>query len=799
MKKLIQLFTIIIIWSINVNGQQDTIFVDNFVDFNQEFLSELSPSVYEGKLIDRAVMEDITLLQLMEVDNKPHNWANWMFLYADLYNAYVDNIDRLTVEEVYELLGKKSFDYRYPDTSENIRPMPEEVAHNSFALILEEVYKLKDSAELVNYVEVQNNKLIPTGNEADLYEKITFKSAAVLDVYNPQGYSEGRLHYENDFIIHSSNITINTVTIDVGNGFVSFNKENIIDYTFHSDTTYAKAAVSYLKDGVNFNDTLDFILAVQPPAPQTKNNLFCAHPLLYDNTDFYDFHFSYSQSFTSLQFDVGVILGCGNESQAETLPFPFDQLPNAPERVKDIKRPIILLPPYRPQKPVEQEVSMGFYYCKYNIDGFIDEMVSKGYDIIIIKESPGDQRISTSGKLLADFITDINRIKEHNYPDESWENIVFGFSAGGQHARYGLNELERRHMEWGTPHHHTRLYVPVDSPHNGANVPVSSQTVFWEYRRTGNPVAVGVYIGLTDDASKDMLTHHISSNNISLVGQGSHYVSLTPTNRRLGLLNELENNFNHQYSHNDQRKTFPAFSRNIAVSMGRFDQGYDQEYGLGSSELLFRQIFGFPTLHGFRAFNNALFAAPINPSSDKVILRRMETKVGLNVLTASINRFYRTDNSSPGYDQARGGHKNVFYDGLDNPPAAQYVGAVQIMRYPAFGLGTKFYDGNVSFMPLTSAFAIKDGNTANVLQNFNPQNEDMMFQSELAISQNEPSNHFGYPHLGRPNDHFEITPFEAIYADDNTYEHIDPINTVEEGKEDYLDSIRVFLRDEIEG
>jgi hypothetical protein len=46
---------------------------------------------------------------------------------------------------------------------------------------------------------------------------------------------------------------------------------------------------------------------------------------------------------------------------------------------------------------------------------------------------------------------------------------------------------------------------------------------------------------------------------------------------------------------------------------------------------------------------------------------------------------------------------------------------------------------------------------------------------------------------------FPITPFEAIYADNQTYEHIDPINTVDPSKVHYLDSIRVFLRDEIEG
>jgi hypothetical protein len=73
-----------------------------------------------------------------------------------------------------------------------------------------------------------------------------------------------------------------------------------------------------------------------------------------------------------------------------------------------------------------------------------------------------------------------------------------------------------------------------------------------------------------------------------------------------------------------------------------------------------------------------------------------------------------------------------------------------------------------------------------------------MFRS-YDIQNTTQSNHFGYPHLGRPNDHFEVTPFEALYADNQTYEHIDPINSVDQGNISHLDSIRVFLRDEIEG
>ena len=74
-----------------------------------------------------------------------------------------------------------------------------------------------------------------------------------------------------------------------------------------------------------------------------------------------------------------------------------------------------------------------------------------------------------------------------------------------------------------------------------------------------------------------------------------------------------------------------------------------------------------------------------------------------------------------------------------------------------------------------------------------------MFQVFNPIVNQDESDHFGYPHLGRPSDHFDITPFEAIYADRQTYEHIDVINTVDAQNIAFLDSLKNFMRDEIEG
>lgn len=48
----------------------------------------------------------------------------------------------------------------------------------------------------------------------------------------------------------------------------------------------------------------------------------------------------------------------------------------------------------------------------------------------------------------------------------------------------------------------------------------------------------------------------------------------------------------------------------------------------------------------------------------------------------------------------------------------------------------------------------------------------LMYTNKLTNGILVPSNYYGYPNLGRPNDHFQITPFEAIYVDNKINPHI---------------------------
>lgn len=425
-----------------------------------------------------------------------------------------------------------------------------------------------------------------------------------------------------------------------------------------------------------------------------------------------------------------------------------------------------------------------------------------GYDVIFIKEKPGNRSISTAGSVLAEFIKAINETKSANFPNANFETIVMGFSAGGQHARYALMKLEKEHMEQGGPHHHTRLYIPFDSPHLGANVPMFTQAVYNEHKFMG-VFSYLAWSSLNDDASKDMLMNHYTGSNPSFNSNNDTYSLIPgPTSSRINLLNQFNNSFTHAYTNsNDLRKSFPSFSRNISVSTGRNDQDYDAEFGLSPGMLLFQQNIFLPSVFppGLKVRKRDLRAS--NGAVQNDVYRRDDiTMVGFLVPIVKRATYRVSDINSYNWDMAQGGYKNEFYD--KSPGGIIPIAPVPLLRLSgAWMLGNKIYDNNMNFLPLVSAFNINPNIwSGNSDVFYDVKEEGLMFNEFNFNPITDKSDLFGYPHLGNPTNHFNITPFEAVYADPQTYEHIKmKASVMEQDLElEYLVHLRNFILDEVE-
>ncbi len=114
----------------------------------------------------------------------------------------------------------------------------------------------------------------------------------------------------------------------------------------------------------------------------------------------------------------------------------------------------------------------------------------------------GADYIQRNAMVLIELINQINAQKVGNH-----ELVVIGPSMGGLISRYALSYMEQNSLD-----HETRLYISFDSPHLGANIPVSFQYLLNFFAKDqDNPDAQSVVDNvLNSPAAKEMLIDHYS-------------------------------------------------------------------------------------------------------------------------------------------------------------------------------------------------------------------------------------------------------------------------------------------------
>ncbi|HYK05896.1 MAG TPA: hypothetical protein VE974_29405 [Thermoanaerobaculia bacterium] len=109
-----------------------------------------------------------------------------------------------------------------------------------------------------------------------------------------------------------------------------------------------------------------------------------------------------------------------------------------------------------------------------NRSNFACQMLDRGHDLISVRFVDGAVRIQANAYALIGAIE--WALRERRDPDEKL--IVGGFSMGGLVARYTLAFMEHeRKTDPTMPDHETARFFTIDSPHEGANLPVSVQAL----------------------------------------------------------------------------------------------------------------------------------------------------------------------------------------------------------------------------------------------------------------------------------------------------------------------------------
>ena len=263
---------------------------------------------------------------------------------------------------------------------------------------------------------------------------------------------------------------------------------------------------------------------------------------------------------------------------------------NADDRV--LRKPLIVAEGFdpghilTPEEP-EGENTLNSFIRKSRVGGsddlaaLISNESSTQYDIVYVNWRNGTDYLQRNALVLEEVIRWVNAFKQP-LDGVVQPNVVLGSSMGGVIARMALGRLDRA---GGFAAHQTRLYVSLDAPHQGANVPLGYQAAARH--------ATGMYVatGLVPAVETGVVV-------LKLLGIGvlsplkSLLLADQPAARQM-LINRIDlfyqpANTTHQAFQQELRTTWaypnPANIRSIAISNGS-ECATDQEFAPGSSLL----------------------------------------------------------------------------------------------------------------------------------------------------------------------------------------------------------------------
>lgn len=199
---------------------------------------------------------------------------------------------------------------------------------------------------------------------------------------------------------------------------------------------------------------------------------------------------------------------------------------------RNLLKPIIIIDGFDPEDkrkiqdsdsplPADDHTSIEDF-MRYFVQGnpepisLIEELRLIGYDVILVNQ-PTFTRGTKTFDGGADYIErnalnhvslyqDLNATLLANNSSE--ELVIVGPSMGGQISRYALAYMEKNNIP-----HNTRLWVSVDSPHLGANIPVGLQALLNQVKGDNTAAQDFVENQLNSPAAKQQLIEQYNGTN----------------------------------------------------------------------------------------------------------------------------------------------------------------------------------------------------------------------------------------------------------------------------------------------
>jgi len=328
-------------------------------------------------------------------------------------------------------------------------------------------------------------------------------------------------------------------------------------------------------------------------------------------------------------------------------------------------------------------ISSMYSSLNYSGGNLADVVRSEGYDLIVLNFPTytsssdgttvidgGADFIQRNAFILIELINTINAMKVG-----SELNVVIGPSMGGLISRYAL-----RYMEQHSTSHETRLYISFDSPHRGANIPISIQYTFsYLVNYGGLTEAEPGLSSINSAAAKQMLIDHYLGH-----VEADGYTLLNP----VVTLPAGAPNFRDAFQTELDAMGLPQTIRNVAIING---SGLGTSTGTPGTNII-NHTFNLGI--GSSATLNLNFTPYASQTND---VTTITGSLLFGVIPLNFNAASESTSTSDGLDSAPGGTASL--SGLDN-------GSSAILTEFVANLNQTDYN----FIPALSALDISDAN-----------------------------------------------------------------------------------------
>lgn len=422
----------------------------------------------------------------------------------------------------------------------------------------------------------------------------------------------------------------------------------------------------------------------------------------------------------------------------------YNKMTNSCGQPRKINKPLIILDGYDPgdkRKLYRQQFGYNpddkslYELMVYNNNlGDTENLVEKlrsapyGFDVTLVNFPNGADYIERNAMALVSLL---QRDKQKLADNGSTNSVkIIGPSMGGLISRYALAYMEKNEIE-----HNTDLWVSFDSPHHGANIPISSQETIYFFAYTGNSEKTKeqFYENFASPAARQMLIEQLD---------GLHQNYNVGTDPNLWDANGQNNNsafrtsFNSNLSSNGLPNSngFPQNLRKIAIV-----NGTNNGLKINIEGQVYNEMAAFKRFLGARIrVSNFVNRFQNHINQQTLSFHGRFSKTAWHFQT---NRWKDRINNNPrgSMDVIQGGTYNtqgVIRDGfIEELNDLKDDGAISYYQW-------RQYVPNHSFIPTASALAFKNpnfnwGNTFNRNLVCSTSNPEIEFDSYFVPSTNE--------------------------------------------------------------